>query len=290
MRKMKKIDKVEIENLDGRSKEGYTTWGCCWPWGNTGKDSCFMIKNEAGEEVPSQSRILAWWPDGTVKWSAHTADADLLGKKGYVLSGEKQAELIGRIKMEEEETGWKVDNGILTCVVRKKGRFLLENIGYRGKKDSICVDSVLLMEECEKTGCYGEKRESRQYESRIEETELLENGDLQIIFRFRGVHCNGQGKKIPFHILLKIGYGEEKLHFTYTFFYDGNQEKDRLKGLGLRIKKGMEGDIFNRHVKFAGDSGCFHEAAALLLGGKSFPGTCMKHRLPGKNLEMTAWK
>lgn len=282
--KMATGNKVEIRNLEGRSQEGYTTWGCCWPRGNTEKESGFIAENEAGEEVPSQSRILAWWPDGTVKWSAHTADAKLLGKKGYVLSGRKPADLTDGIKIEETEAGWKADNGVLTCTVRKKGRFLLENLAYRGRQDNLCVDSVLLIEECEKSGYYGEKRESRQYESKIEEAELLEKGSLQVVFRFKGTHCNESEEKIPWHIFLKIGYGEEKLHFTYTFFYDGNQEKDRLKGIGLRIRKRMEGDVFNRHIKFAGDSGVFHEASVLLLGGKKFSWDVYEAQTAGKML------
>lgn len=34
--------------------------------------------DEDSVTVPVQSRITAYWPDGTVKWTAHTADSALL--------------------------------------------------------------------------------------------------------------------------------------------------------------------------------------------------------------------
>ena len=58
-----------------------------WEKGSCLQDSSFCLENVYRDEkkldedsvtVPVQSRITAYWPDGTVKWTAHTADSALL--------------------------------------------------------------------------------------------------------------------------------------------------------------------------------------------------------------------
>ena len=69
---------------DGPAK-GYTTWGCIWDKGKYGRDTAYVCRDQAGNEVPVQSRITAFWPDGTVKWTAHTAKAEALGDEIEVM-------------------------------------------------------------------------------------------------------------------------------------------------------------------------------------------------------------
>ena len=260
---------VKIRNLEGRSAEGYTTFGCCWERGDCTKEAQFDLQNEQGEKVPVQSRILAWWPDGSVKWSAHTIDAGKLKNGGSISIGTEEGSLKEGLKVEKKEQGWLVDNGVLRFLVKEQGENFLEEAGYRDRTVRFALNSVLLLEECKEEG-YEEARKVTEYRGENEKTELLECGPVCAVFRFSGTHKKGATQKIPYHILMKVGYGEENLHFTYTFFYDGDQETDRLKGIGLRLQGTQKGEIFNRHVKFAGDNGVFHENAVLLLGGKKF--------------------
>jgi hypothetical protein len=50
----------------------------------------------------------------------------------------------------------------------------------------------------------------------------------------------------------------------HTFLYDGDADKDFIKGLGVKFKAPIEGDLYNRHVKIAGDFGYMHESLVLL--------------------------
>ena len=65
--------------------------------------------------------------------------------------------------------------------------------------------------------------------------------------------------KFPFIIRMEICYDSPILKFTHTFLYDGDEDKDFLKGLGIRFTSPMEGELYNRHVKFTADHGVFHE-------------------------------
>ncbi len=109
---------MKIHNLQGRSKAGYTTWGCTWERGNLSKDSQYLLEDGAGNKIPMQSRITAWWPDGSVKWTAHTADAALMGEhakvKGICCGSKGQkgnsATAMERIQvcLKETAAGWQV--------------------------------------------------------------------------------------------------------------------------------------------------------------------------------------
>ncbi|WP_281352862.1 RIFT barrel domain-containing protein [Anaerocolumna sedimenticola] len=76
---------MKLHNLGNRKKTGYTTFGCIWEKGRCTKETEYILKNKSGGEVLKQTRITAFWPDGSVKWTAHTADAALLKDEIEVL-------------------------------------------------------------------------------------------------------------------------------------------------------------------------------------------------------------
>src|SRR5207245_5768525 len=44
------------------------TCGVPWPRGKLREDSCLILRDDGGEQVPLQTRILDRWPDGSVRW------------------------------------------------------------------------------------------------------------------------------------------------------------------------------------------------------------------------------
>jgi len=51
-----------------------TTFGVPWPRGAVPKGQDFVVDGGAGE-MPAQSWPLAYWPDGSLKWTAHALGA-----------------------------------------------------------------------------------------------------------------------------------------------------------------------------------------------------------------------
>ena len=96
---------------------GYTTFGCMWKQGECAVDTTYVCRTKEGMEVPMQSRITAYWPDGSVKWTAHTADAALLGEEIEVLPGASAA-FSGMI-LEEAADSFVLKAGVITITVKK---------------------------------------------------------------------------------------------------------------------------------------------------------------------------
>ena len=96
---------MELHLLEGRKCGGYVTFGGVWKKGevkgSSRKDGilAFRLYNEEGTEIPVQSKVLAYWPDGSIKWSGHTADSGKMGKQVTLVAGEEQS---GMCQMREE--------------------------------------------------------------------------------------------------------------------------------------------------------------------------------------------
>ena len=112
----------------------------------------------------------------------------------------------------------------------------------------------------------------RKYKALILGITLEERGPLQAVIRYEGTHIREDGeRRIPFIIRMRISYDSPELGFEHTFLYDGGGGQGLLKGLGIRFLAPLSGPVYNRHVKFEGDYGVFHEelCTAVILEAKS---------------------
>lgn len=253
-----------LHSLGQREKKGYTTWGCMWEMGRCQADTRYQLKGEQGQEVPMQSRITAYWPDGSVKWTAHTADAEKIGETMEVVPGEPGA-LKGGIQVLRRGVSMEIQAGAMNVAISGDDSSLFECVSFEGRPYLLNGQAVLLLEEPAVWDGNAVKIE-KQYQTKIASVELEEEGELQVVVKYTGHHVSQKGEaKIPFIIRMKVGYDSRKLDFVHTFLYDGEEDQDFLKGLGIRFQSPLEGRIYNRHVKFTGDWGVFHESAAHLL-------------------------
>src|SRR5262245_2492273 len=53
-----------------------SAWGVPWARGTVSKQTTFALATADGTPVAVQSWPLAYWPDGSVKWSGHCVGAD----------------------------------------------------------------------------------------------------------------------------------------------------------------------------------------------------------------------
>ncbi len=296
---------MKLHRLAAGGTKGYTTWGCIWEKGACAKEMDYVCRNAAGEEVPMQSRITAYWPDGSVKWTAHTADSALLKEAPEVtrvgpgIVGEKEkrrgdtvAERLRSgsegIRWEETQDGIAIDNGVLTVRIGKNGTTLFDTV-WEGDRVLACgARPVLLLEEPSVWNGNSVKTEKRYEGSRIS-AQLEETGKLQCIVKFMGCHENGAGEtKIPFILRMRINYRTRELYFTHTFLYDGDENRDFLKGLGIRFDVPLKGSIYNRHIKVMGDHGVFHESMVSLMSWRPrIPQGIYERQTSGERVTLT---
>ncbi len=285
---------MELQNLDGRCQTGYTTWGCIWPRGECGGKTAYRVYSEDGSETPVQTRVTAYWPDGSVKWTAHTADAARLTRRIRVTAEnrqEKEASAAvpdsGRRQVCGSVT--VLEAGALRLEYEASGSCLFRALYVNGRLALKNAAPVLILEEpAEIGGCPAKLQ--RAYEARIERVEEEVSGPLYTVLCFHGTHeaaaaGGGVQTRIPFAIRMKVGLDSRQIEFVHTFFYDGDEDRDFLKGIGVAFELPMKGELYNRHIKLETDHGVFHESCAQMLGWRSrLPEGTYERQMSGERL------
>ena len=240
------------------------TWGIPWEQGVLDRQDTINLSSEAGKDVPVQSWPTAYWPDGSVKWTAHAA-AFSPSQEGYkVAKGSVENKTAIVIVDNSEFVG--VDTGVFKCKINKKGASIIGCISKNGK--TLCSDGRLICikeERKEENGSMLLRQDS--FESEITDTAIEQSGPVRAVIRVDGVHksMNGSEKMLPFILRLYFYYGVEDIKIVHTFIYDKDPAKDFIKGLGMEFSTPVRGPLYNRHIRFAGSDGLFKEASQLLL-------------------------
>lgn len=294
---------IKLHCLENRVASGYVTFGSYWEKGtliitnfkNDGMDS-FVLRNENKKSIPVQSRITAWWPDGSIKWAAHTADASKMGQEAaltaQIKSGEvseETAELVSMI-IRRDDNWLYIDNGVLSLKVptgKNKADTLAEDIFLNGKLRVKKASPVLYLEEQGNENSTnfdldGQTKVTRAYKAAITAVTIEEDGPLALTIKAEGSYQHQNQNKMKFCIRMYINKDSSDIRFVHTFFFDGDEQTDFLKGLGIRFDTVLEGRPYEHHIRFAGELP-FKEAAILL--NSSYPRlqpSVLKKQLDGK--------
>ncbi len=267
---------MHLHPLENRSRDGYTRFGSYWGQGEVAAETEFAAADRDGREIPLESHPRAFWPDGSLKWAMHIADAAKLGESVTITaarrtSGARKAPGTDEVTVEETDDGFLVGNGVSFLRIPRKGECLFrmerseEDHTDRVKK----ACSRLLLEHRE--GLTGDGLPAgttiEEFLGRTDEVTCVSSGRLSAAFRISGIHVSqtDSHEQIPFTIYLEIFAGRRELRFTYTWFFDGDESRDYLKGIGICLETPIDGAFYNRHIKFGTDHGYFSEAEALLL-------------------------
>ena len=294
---------IKLHCLENRVASGYVTFGSYWEKGtlvipnfkNDVMDS-FVLRNENKKSIPVQSRITAWWPDGSIKWAAHTADASKMGQEAALTAqiklgevSEETAELVSMITRRDDNWLY-IDNGVLSLKVptgKNKADTLAEDIFLNGKLRVKKASPVLYLEEQGNENSTnfdldGQTKVTRAYKAAITAVTIEEDGPLALTIKAEGSYQHQNQNKMKFCIRMYINKDSSDIRFVHTFFFDGDEQTDFLKGLGIRFDTVLEGRPYEHHIRFAGELP-FKEAAILL--NSSYPRlqpSVLKKQLDGK--------
>lgn len=240
---------IKLHWLENRAKGGYVTFGVPWKQGEKTEEIHFSPDNNtAWQEKP-----IAYYPDGSTKWSSYTAkvDADTLE-----LSACGGAKCAGN-RTEETDGEITVNNGLFTAVFPKSGRTLM--------KTPYADASLKVIKELRSTDGEIETKKSVPYYGEIGEVSIDDNGPAKTTVKITGTHKSADGDTFLRYIIrFSLFYDEKSVKITHTFLYDGNEAVDFIKGVGVEFSRKMSGKLYNRRIKITGDYGVMHEAMQIL--------------------------
>lgn len=251
------------------------TWGMPWARGKHPATASFQGRDGKGNSVPLQSWPLATWPDGTLKWTAHSLPPGVSGDSFLIESGTPAA-LSSRLNVEESSRVIEIDTGVLRVKIAKTGKVLIPAISRDGK-DTLRNGRLVVLR---RSAPEAKERVEETFDGRIDTVEVEQKGPVRAVVKFTGQHARSDGKDrafLPFVLRLSIYAGGESVRMIHTLVYDGNPQEDFIAGVGVRFEVPLSGALHDRHVRFSGqEKGVFGEAVRGLTGLRRDPGESVR--------------
>lgn len=245
-----------------------TSWGVPFGQGILKNKANLQLVTEQGTELAIDTWPLAYWPDGSVKWCGIASIIPSNTNKLTLKLAEKKKKTTKQSGIvNETENGFWVNTGNLNVYIPKQGEFLIDSILYKGTKVGekvrlICqTQSEPALENIQQI-TFG------NYISKLKNVEVEQSGNVRSTLKFSGVHCDKEGKEwLPFVVRLYFYQGNEEVKMVHSFVYDGDQNKDFIRSLGVRMDVPMREALYNRHVAFScEDGGVWSEPVQPLVG------------------------
>ncbi|MDR2675227.1 MAG: Tat pathway signal sequence domain protein [Opitutaceae bacterium] len=300
------------------------TWGMPWPRGAVANGAPFALRDAAGKPLPVQSWPAAFWPDGSLKWTAHAVPAGIEINDGIELApGETPAAPARAVTVRDDAGSVIVDTGVIRATIAKSGAVLIRSIARDGRdvllngrlvalNTGTPDDSAAAGADAAGAGAGASTRSTVFFESDIAAVTVEQTGPVRAVVKIEGRHAPAAAGTsttssnaaaaaaaaaatataprawLPFTVRLYFYAGGEAVRVMHSFVFDGDPEKDFLRGIGVRFEVPMTDLPHDRHVRFAGEGdGLWAEAVRSLTGlrrdpdGRPGPGPVKTAQLAG---------
>ncbi len=264
------LQPVQIKWLDGSPPLAPTgvSWGVPWARGAVARNQTFSLVTADGKSLPLQTWPLAYWPDGSLKWSAFAAVAGR-GMDGFTLrAGEPATPPAVRLVVRRSDTTIEVDTGRVKLRVPQWGGALIDSIVIDGREVARNAQLVCILQNGPERGP-AEVVPREAYGTKLESATVEQSGPVRAVVKLEGRHRGRRSSRewLPFVVRLYLHAGSESIRLVHSFVYDGDQEKDFIRGLGLTFAVPMREEIHNRHIRFAGEgAGLWAEPVQPMIG------------------------
>lgn len=292
-----KVQGAPLRWLDGQDQSRFmgTTWGTPWPKGQVKAESTFAVYDTKNKPVPAQSWILAYWPDGTVKWSGHAIAPQARPSKHYsVRSDERPHEPKVKVSARDNSDAVVVDTGPLRCTLPKSGSALISKI-ERDSQPALTNGHLVALHQDQPSGDDGQHNaKTTPFASSIDAVTIEQAGPVRAVVKIDGKHqAPSTGRAwLPFSVRLYFYAGSDHIRMVHSFVLDGDEHKDFISGLGVRFSVPMRDELYNRHTRFtSADGGLWAEAVKGITGLRRDPGEEVRRLQPlGKKLPpLSTW-
>ncbi|MDZ7876145.1 MAG: hypothetical protein U5L45_00665 [Saprospiraceae bacterium] len=233
------------------------SWGVPFSRGQLKPNSAFELTTSSGDNLPLQTWTNAFWDDGSVKWLglATVTDAAKTGFQLTPLNVQKQAKRVGEyaVKVSETPLSINVENGKIASKILKNGAYLLDSLKINGQLIGTSGQLICLKQDGLDDD-FSKEIKKESFKSSIQKVTIEQRGDIKTVIKIEGVFANEKRSWLPFIVRLYFYAGVEHIKIVQTLIYDGQGEKDFIKGVGWEFKVPMREEILNRHIRFGGEN------------------------------------
>lgn len=267
---------VSLHWLDGEAPATNVpvSWGVPWSQGQVSRADHFVVRTAEGNPVPVQSWPLAYWPDGSIKWSgcAVMAPAGLKGPFTLVRSGSDDASngnaTGARIQVSDTAQAIEVDTGFVRARIPKSGSALIDTLKINDRVVGQNARLIAIREDRSAYESQGVLREE-SFVSELKSVTLEQSGPIRAVVKLEGAHKATKGDRVwlPFTVRLYFFAGSGEIRLTHSFIFDGDGASDFLRGIGLSFSVPFKEEQQNRHMRLVGEGDGVWAQPVLMIPG-----------------------
>ena len=262
------------------------TCGVFWPSGKVNRESQFLAVGKNKQNIESQSWPLAYWPDGSLKWTAHAFPSSADIKEPVQINPSRKTSKVNGIQVKDSRNNILVDTGVIRCTINKKGGTLIDSI-VRNNNTIVKAGKLILLAQNAPDTNTEQTIVRKKFDGEITDVALEQQGPIRTVIKITGRHVSEKMKLIPFVVRLYFYRDSDAIRLMHTIVYDADENKDFIKGIGLTFDVPLQEELYNRHVRFVNSEyqGVFAEAVQGLTGLRRNPGNdARKQQIAGQRV------
>jgi len=248
------------------------TWGVPWSKGTLARTESLKL-----EETRLQSWPMAFWPDGSVKWTGHAALLNSEMETNLVISKGDNLEPRDNLKIDEFENYFIIDTGVMKTIINKSGNKIIDEIIQNNYVISSHAKIKLVLEQVSEKNDIKNIKQTSVF-GKIEDVSIERTGNIYAVLKVKGSH-SGQ---FPFTLRFSFFAGSSQIKIIHSFYYDDKGEDVNVKGIGLSFGVNVAGELWNRQIRVATETGFYNENSKLFLSRRHRKPQAFKHQISGK--------
>ncbi|RHZ65983.1 polysaccharide lyase family 26 protein [Aspergillus thermomutatus] len=250
-----------LANYGHDSLSNGVSFGMPWPKGLYQPGQVFVIEGN-GQEYTLDSREIAYWADGSLKWTAHSVSGHVGYSEEYTVKGSSRS--------KDKDAGVVIEKGDASITVTTRlglqvifacsgSSSLFESVSLYGR--AVCSGATLVA-----------SVDHKEYSTIVSKVEVENATSSRVVIKVSGTMASPGAEHLPFDVRVYIYSGALPIKILHSFVHDLDADEP-LTSLGIRFSVPLEKtELYNRHVRFAGsDGGILKEEVQGLSGLRHGP-------------------
>ena len=180
--------------------------------------------------MPLQAWPLAYWPDGSIKF---TGFATVTGASGPFRLAPGMPAAGPGVKVSQTAQAIDIDTGKLQCRIPKQGPAFIETMTIDGRVVARDGRLVCTLEDRSTAGVL----RFPEFTSDIKKVTVEQSGPVRAVVKIEGVHKNDTREWLPFTVRLYFYAGPEPVRLVHTIVFDGDDQKDFIQRARPRLRR-----------------------------------------------------
>ncbi|KAF7128525.1 hypothetical protein CNMCM5793_003313 [Aspergillus hiratsukae] len=211
---------------DGLS--GGVSFGMPWPKGLYQAGQSFVIEANS-QEYAIDSREIAYWVDGSLKWTAHSVSGHVVYSEEYIVRGASKAkDKDAGVVIEEGDTGITVTTrlGLQVKFARSGSSSLFESLSLRGR--ALCSGATLVA-----------SVNHKEYSTIVSKVGVENATNSRAVIKVSGTTASPDTEHLPFDVRVYAYSDALPIKILHSFVHDLDADEP-LTSLGIRFSVPVE--------------------------------------------------